>query len=332
MSVAVSQTLSISPGGHALNGFSNGAIYAAERAPSPTESRSFRSCKGASSTLKVQQVESEELGEQPLRTRDENARSRPPSHCNVEDSNSTSKFPLALSEACQVPPRRASTRSVRTVLTFRDTSSNLERDASARLPVPPPDDPIIARAVESSMDLGKERAGPQSSTAEHVNPNAMPTNPFKRLVTTIHRKRQSKRAGIQSGNERSSLDQSDGVTTTKWKGLKHKKSTSWQSSSGIITAVKSAKFSLSTFAEPSLSIKVHGPPPALGNRSRARRSHSFSRNSTESTTRSVQGSDDALRGRAIKRRQILVEVMMSEERYIADLKMLLNASHPFISK
>lgn len=102
----------------------------------------------------------------------------------------------------------------------------------------------------------------------------------------------------------------------------HQKTSSW-SSSGFVTAVKSATVSLG--------------PLSLAHQSRRTRRSTFLRSSKRSSGRSHRASVDSSQGsgqavdeaawaRAIQRRRTLEELVSSEESYIADLKVLVNVS------
>ena len=290
--------------------------------PSPTDSMSFQSCNPSDS---ISKEAGSVITELPLRVRNENVQHQPPKPREVEFSRSES----AHVPEDQPPHRRPSTRStksIRTVLTFRDASS--ERDTKPRLPVPSPNDPVLAQAVENSIDLAKRErsASTTDSTKPEDKASEPSSNPFQRWVKTLHKRSLSRQGALKPRQERWSLDDFDESAPVKRPVLRHKKSDSWPSSV-FLTAVRSAKLSLTTLGEPSQSSKVQGPPPALGRFRAGRRSHSFSRNSMDSSIVSVQVFDEASRTRAVKRRQILEELVMTEEQYIADLKMLLSVSN-----
>ena len=286
--------------------------------PSPTDSRSFQSCSPSDSASKAAASTIIEL---PLRVRNENL--QPPS--SLQNEVRIARANSACSPDDRPPHRRSSNRSIRTVLTFRDSSS--EKEPKPRLPVPSPNDPVLARAVAESIDLARKEHA--TSISEAAKPDAPatepPSNPFQRWVKTLHKRRLSRQGALLPRQERWSLDDFDEPAPGQGPGLRHKKSDSWPSSV-FLTAVRSAKLSLTTLGEPSQSSKIQGPPPALGRFRPGRRSHSFSRNSMDSSIVSVQVFDEASRTRAVKRRQILEELVMTEEQYISDLKMLLSVS------
>ena len=153
-------------------------------------------------------------------------------------------------------------------------------------------------------------------------------HPFRRWMSTLHRRNRQRRKTVQPRIERWCLNDSDmqiydEPLTGDPKASHHKKSSSF-SSSGFVSAVKSASISLAT-----LSVAPHS---RKGRRSTLIRSsnrsswvsNSLYRPSMDKSSSSVQIFDEGSRERAIKRRQILEEMVTSEEGYVADLKALVN--------
>lgn len=155
--------------------------------------------------------------------------------------------------------------------------------------------------------------------------------PFRRWMSNIRRKSSkikvfaprddSWSAGDCDEREPiSSVPQYEEVRVERVHG--HQKTSSW-SSSGFVTAVKSATVSLG--------------PLSLAHQSRRTRRSTFLRSSKRSSGRSHRASLDSSQGsgqvvdeaawaRAIQRRRTLEELVSSEESYIADLKVLVNVS------
>lgn len=157
------------------------------------------------------------------------------------------------------------------------------------------------------------------------------SHPFRRWMSTLHRKSLHRQQTLRSREQRWALDDFDESPINHTILLQspasrgHKKSSSW-ASSGFVTAIKSASISLAT-----LSVAPHSRNAnrsslsKSGNRS-SRLSQSFNRPSVDGSSLSVQIIDEASRERAHKRRRILEEIMESEEGYVADLKVLVNVS------
>ena len=335
MSVRVSPTVSFASFPPPFAAKAPSVSFVEDATPSPTESMSFQSCVQDGY---AQSAMESELVEMPLRVRNENVQPQPaslreleaakPASTSLHYGEAPSRRPSVrsnLSNMSKAPPRRSSIRSIRTVLTFWETSSTAENGATSRLPVPPPDDPVIARAVETSLDLAKEHVHPAFHHSKPESDTGGPTNAFRRWVSGIHKRKLSRVQALKPGKERWSLDDFDDSATMKRNGLRHKKSESWPSSA-FVTAVRSAKMSFSILEEPSIRAKINGPPPALGKYGRGRRSYSFGRNSIESNALSIQSFDEVSRARALNRRNLLEELVKSEEQYVADLKMLVNVS------
>lgn len=155
--------------------------------------------------------------------------------------------------------------------------------------------------------------------------------PFRRWMSTIRRKSSrikafathDDRCSLEDYNEREPITpvpQYEEVRAERVHG--HQKTSSW-SSSGFVTAVKSATASLG--------------PLSLANQSRRTKRSTFLRSSKRSSGRSHRASVDSSQGsgqvvdeaawaRAIQRRRTLEELVSSEESYIADLKVLVNVS------
>ena len=153
-------------------------------------------------------------------------------------------------------------------------------------------------------------------------------HPFRRWMSTLHRRNIQRRKTVQPRTERWCLNDSDkpayGKPLMTDQNVSQRKKSSSFSSSGFVSAVKSASISLAT-----LSVAPHS---RKGRRSTLIRSsnrsswvsNSLYRPSMDKSSSSVQIVDEASRERAIKRRQILEEMMTSEEGYVADLKALVN--------
>ena len=147
---------------------------------------------------------------------------------------------------------------------------------------------------------------------------------FSKWMRTLRRKDPEHKS-----MERWSLDESDEAKNSELPspasiGKKHKKSSS--TSSGFVTAVKSASTSLAALSAAPKSRKAGGSDLMRSSKRSSRLSHITDRASLESGVESVQLRDEAAWDRAIQRRRALEELVNSEESYIADLKVLLNVS------
>lgn len=155
--------------------------------------------------------------------------------------------------------------------------------------------------------------------------------PFRRWMSTIRRKSsrikvfapRDDRWSLEDYSEREPITpvpQHEEAKAERAHG--HQKTSSW-SSSGFVTAVKSATVSLGplSLAHPSRRTKR-----SAFLRSSKRSSGRSHRASVDSSQGSGQMVDEAAWARAIQRRRTLEELVSSEESYIADLKVLVNVS------
>ena len=156
-------------------------------------------------------------------------------------------------------------------------------------------------------------------------------HPFRRWMSTLHRKNVKRRISLKRRDERWPLDDFDenpsgNVILTPSTGRRgHQKSSSW-SSSGFVTAVKSASVSLATMSVAPPSRRTRRSTLIRSSKRSSRHSSGFNRSSIEDRPLSLQVIDEAALLRAIQRRSILEELVSSEESYVADLKVLVNVS------
>ena len=150
-------------------------------------------------------------------------------------------------------------------------------------------------------------------------------HPFRRWVSTLRRRNVRLRQPLRSDNQRFALDDFDERSHTPPARLrpgKHRKS----SSSGFVTAMKSATASLITMsAAPQTWRPRHSSVMRRSNRSSGI-STRFNRCSMEDRPFQVEVVDEASKHRASQRREIIDEIISSEEGYVTDLKVLVNAS------
>jgi hypothetical protein len=169
-------------------------------------------------------------------------------------------------------------------------------------------------------DKGNESKTPGTSDKSH---------PFRRWMQTIHRKSNHPHWDEDPHNIRWLLaefdepDTRDTVLLQSPVNRRHKKSSSW-ASSAFVTAVRSASISLATLSVAPQSSKMRGSTHVRSSNRSSRLSHSLNRWSIDETSNSTHMVDEASRQRATKRRQILEELVESEESYVADLKVLVN--------
>lgn len=157
------------------------------------------------------------------------------------------------------------------------------------------------------------------------------THPFRRWMSTLHRKSVKRRMSLKRRDERWPLDDfdekpsSNAIITPNTRRRGHQKSSSW-SSSGFVTAVKSASVSLATMSVAPPSRRTRRSTLIRSSKRSSRHSSGFNRSSMEDRPLSLQVIDEAALLRAIQRRSILEELVSSEESYVADLKVLVNVS------
>ncbi|MCJ1401366.1 hypothetical protein MMC11_004578 [Xylographa trunciseda] len=174
-----------------------------------------------------------------------------------------------------------------------------------------------------TVDLGPKRKVSVKSIGE------IKSHPFRRWMSTLHRKSLHRQQTLRSPEQRWSLDDfdeslpHDTVLLQSPTSRRHRKSSSW-ASSGFVTAVKSASMSLATLSVAPQSGKTHRSTLLRSSNRSSRLSRSFNRHSIEGSSVSANLIDEAARLRAQKRRRILEELVESEEGYVADLKVLVN--------
>ncbi|KAL8831633.1 MAG: hypothetical protein Q9191_000747 [Dirinaria sp. TL-2023a] len=146
-------------------------------------------------------------------------------------------------------------------------------------------------------------------------------------MKSVRRKSPSRRASLKIREERWSVDDLDLVQADdasvkrRRKSTRHSKSSS-KSSSSIATAVKSATTSL---------VAPHSKRSNGARRSqRNNKLNAANKFSSDSTREPIHVVDEVAWDRARQRRSILEELTISEESYVADLKVLVNVYLPLI--
>ena len=190
-------------------------------------------------------------------------------------------------------------------------------------------DPASEDTLETRKALGISRTGGENQSPSYWTPFKT-RSPFRRWMRSLRyrspgHKSPSRRHSLTVRQERWSLDDCDEQGTIKptqshsRKRSGHKKTSSW-SSSGLVTAVKSATVGLAATQSPKAK------------RLSLLRSSQRSSGASQATARDSSDShvpprmDDAAWERARQRRRTIEELIESEEGYIADLKVLDNVS------
>jgi hypothetical protein len=153
----------------------------------------------------------------------------------------------------------------------------------------------------------------------------LPHRRFDKWLRTLQRKATEKQTTAKADEDSLALDRDYGSLENKNHGISgHKKSLSG-SSFGFVTAVKSASISLA-----SLSVAPRSRRTAMSSRyprtDRSSRASNIGIRSSEDSSCLAIGAvmDEAVKFRSIQRRQVLEEIITTEEGYIADVKFLMN--------
>ena len=189
------------------------------------------------------------------------------------------------------------------------------------------EDQLVAEGMTEPVDMHRDRL---YSIIEPEEVDDIKMHPFRRWVNTLHRRNVDRRGSHQSREESWSLEDTNetpnhDLTSTSWNGStthKHKQFIS-SPSSALVTAIKSTRMSFSTTSPVGHSISRR-KSLVRGSIRSSRQSRSFNRVSTDGSSVSTRIIDEASKGRAIKRRQTIEELVSTEESYVADLKALVN--------
>ncbi|KAK5730714.1 hypothetical protein LTR15_000652 [Elasticomyces elasticus] len=185
-----------------------------------------------------------------------------------------------------------------------------------------------ATEEESTLELDvAERFIPQdhdTEVGEEVPdfPESPEPKAFKRWVSTLRRKRLAKPAAVIPRSERWTLDDFEEMRSSpgERRPSQHQKSSSYASSAGFVTAVKTATSTIATASIATMSRR--SSRWRYGHQNSSMMSGSDPRPSID-TQRSVV--DAAAIQRSRRRREKLEELVRTEEGYLADLKALSNA-------
>ena len=192
------------------------------------------------------------------------------------------------------------------------------------------DELVHDRSIDACGGRRSESAGPRSSNVEPSCVNNATSfqsprtsekgGPLRWLRTLRRRKRQSI-AAISTATEQCAMESGDDKSASKQHPTlaAHRKSDSWTSSLGLVTAVKSASATLASASAATMSRR--NTKWRRGHQRSSVVSGSEPRQSIESQ-RSIL--DQAAHERSLKRRDKVEELIRSEESYVADIKALSN--------
>ncbi|KIW08936.1 uncharacterized protein PV09_00852 [Verruconis gallopava] len=217
-------------------------------------------------------------------------------------------------------PRTGSTLSTLRDLTFsgvenRENNNNSSRDSidkpvdefqKSTTPLPSPE----GATCEKERDLASE---PFQYTLSGSHEQPVIQSPFKRWLSTLRRRHS---LGTFMPDRDPWLDR------TSTSRLGHHKASSFSSSIGFLTAVKSANLTLAgTSIAPT---SKHGRKPHVNSDNTSISCHG-PRASVESNTGSIEPTLDGQAWfRSIQRRNIVDEILSSEESYISDMKAMIH--------
>ena len=180
----------------------------------------------------------------------------------------------------------------------------------------------------------QEMMSPRSFNVANEHP-IRSENPVKRLISTLRTQGPKRRHSLTVRKERWILDDFDEAKpieihppqSRRLNG--HQKASSW-TSSGIRNAIKSTTSRLQ-----SATNRPHSPifsrARLLKSNRGSRISNAASRVSIDSDQVAARVIEHAARDRAVQRRQIVEELVSSEESYVADLKVLLHVGYLYNS-
>lgn len=182
---------------------------------------------------------------------------------------------------------------------------------------------------EKSTDSRSVQCPAPPGDDDHLSENPPPKLPFRKWVRSLKRRNNLSEGGETcTGDDRCKYPEpSNPFRLVIHRRLRHRFSSSG-SSLGFVTAVQSASTSLITASAAAPSRRRHG-------RSRAERSSRASL-STPRVSKDVgplerAEEDFTATQRAFERRQILEELISTEESYIGDIRFLMNVSFVFLT-
>lgn len=174
-----------------------------------------------------------------------------------------------------------------------------------------------------------QEAGPAKKFFETTNHPFSNGKPFRKWVGSLRQQQHIQRRSLTARKERWTLDDLDDngnpakTNIQKRAGrIEHQKSSSW-SPYGFVAAVKSATANLAPSRAGPRSQATRRPHILRSNRSSKLSDSRYELPPAEGQ-RKLSANDHAACDRAVRRRQLLEELVSSEESYVADLKVLLH--------
>lgn len=165
-----------------------------------------------------------------------------------------------------------------------------------------------------------------------VSSHHVPHHRFHKWITNLQRRAVQRRKTVSGGQDYIAPGRNV-LHPDKEHGMSRHKKSSSGSSLGFVTAVKSASISLASFGVAPRSRKT-------GRSSRYQRTDHGSRASnagirfSEDSSCLAKGAviDEAVNARSVQRRQVLEEIIRTEEGYVADVRFLLNVCYQRVFK
>ncbi|KAI9892962.1 MAG: hypothetical protein M1814_000846 [Vezdaea aestivalis] len=186
------------------------------------------------------------------------------------------------------------------------------------------------RKIRTPREGNVESIEAERHTAIEAQQPHHPRQVFQKLVENFRRK-SLQRSRTVPARRREAIEEEDSTMDTFVRQPKHEKSSSLNSMA-FVTTMKTASMSLASLSLPAPS-KVPGRSSRLRSGTRSSRpSGTEARSSMDSrATGPVPLLNGGVWDRAVKRRNILDELVTSEESYIADLKVLVNVYFTLLS-
>jgi hypothetical protein len=173
------------------------------------------------------------------------------------------------------------------------------------------------------MRFPLEEPNPVNNRLDHEGIDA--ERPFNRWMKHLHKKNKDNQRRMTINGPLNGLENGPSSSPTRLARFRHQKSSS-ESSSGFVTAIKSASISLA-------SLSIAPPSKRTGVSSHHNRTEISSRTS-QIGRRSEDNSfiarsavvDQGVTARLLQRRHVLEELITTEENYVADVKFLQHVS------
>lgn len=192
------------------------------------------------------------------------------------------------------------------------SAGDLQSSEDSVLPFPPLE-AITTEGLLPAEDMPEESTAEQESPRIFQSPEPVDASPFRRWLSTLRKRHDH--AAIRGGSHAPLNSQSSPQSG-------HQKSLSMSSSMGILTGVKSAALTLAgTSIAPTSRYGRQGQLHS-DNASASCRGPRMSIDSVSASTE--YGIDGKAWYRSIQRRNIVEEILQSEESYIADMKAMVH--------